>query len=1202
MKVTSLIWKIFKFLFIWLVIYAIAIALCVYFMNDQESAVWLGITIASFLLLSFLAVRLITYFYQRMQAKERVRKLVHVDKTGIEKRRTIFGFWTDPLQKRLRSIFKYIKNSNLAANGDPFYTLPWYLVLGKDGASRHHFLTQSKLRMPDVHCPALLSATSNEQAVHQDFNWWLSETAVYIDVADIPDRGLISKQAEGTDRFNFWKILSRALRNKRERKPIDGLILLIDVDDFLNVEAQQVRELAHRHKEAVLYLMSKLQVRFPCYVVISHSHKIPGFSSWLHMIHDKKKDQTLGLLWEESWDNKKFINKLFSNITTFIDESILELLATQKINTQADAINLTNHLRKLQSGFKTYTDTLCQSNPYQETPLLRGMFFTAFAETSNHALLANRLLSSVIPYDQCAVRLLNYYKRKLTLTKRIVMGSWFSLSAFAICMMVIISWRHLNFLQSSYQAYSDAYDLSRKNLELVTNINSTNTELFETNIKISQLSNMEKLISSLDQEINQWHIYWFIFENDFFIDRLKSRFLNHIKTNLTEELDHAFLGYISERLNLHSESNNEDAFGDVLAQSIQVLVRRINLFEAAINGASYQQLAELPPAFADDIYFDHFPRALGSDTEVIKNLNHVYSKGLFWHPEVMDLQAELDEIYKLVELFLRNSDNNMSWLISWANQTLLNKDFKLEDYWSGSGSQVEAVQVDPAYTLAGKELIDDFLHSIYLRYNDESGDSRWELEQYKKNFQQYYKANYLRQWENMALSLHSGKRLLRGQQEWLAEVQTLAVPGRSPFMKLLRDLEQQLTPFKDISRSDSEDMYVPLTWYDLIYLYKEFKEYTEADKGQKSTSAANIVIRSAERAGGKLKSVIRQGKNVSRGLQGLGVSDNDMNKIIKEGSLIVESYETALRELALDADIKKRSLKATENFFKNPDDPRAWDSPEGKAYEAIKKMQFLLGKPSVQTEAFWKLLTGPLALGREFMVKESEVELNQIWQSEFLAEIDSVPDFKKLDLVFGDGHLLDNFIDQYLGNFLEKSAGSGIRITRAQNYAIGFHDAFLYYIVHGRESYRLRKENFKIQFEAFPAQASRGALYSPVRTELSLQCETRDKQTISNINIKSAKVFVWSSDCRQIDVDIDMGIFSLRKTYAGADAMLVFLQSLQNKELMLQARDFPEYTNDLLDIGVRYIVLKYHVANRTTLLNALQTAPVQAPDFIASGW
>ena len=61
----------------------------------------------------------------------------------------------------------------------------------------------------------------------------------------------------------------------------------------------------------------------------------------------------------------------------------------------------------------------------------------------------------------------------------------------------------------------------------------------------------------------------------------------------------------------------------------------------------------------------------------------------------------------------------MDWLIDWVNNNQNVEHVNLNDYWQGSKSMASSGSVQGAYTLAGKEVIDDFSEQILIALGDD---------------------------------------------------------------------------------------------------------------------------------------------------------------------------------------------------------------------------------------------------------------------------------------------------------------------------------------------------------------------------------------------------------------------------------------------------------------------------------------------------
>ena len=116
----------------------------------------------------------------------------------------------------------------------------------------------------------------------------------------------------------------------------------------------------------------------------------------------------------------------------------------------------------------------------------------------------------------------------------------------------------------------------------------------------------------------------------------------------------------------------------------------------------------------------------------------------------------------------------------------------LADFWSGDSAR-EDVAIPPAYTLKGKEAIDDYIKELETALNDPLLTTDMNRE-----FQENYKKRYLDAWESFGSQMPNGIQQLAGKKDWLLIIDRIAL-GQDPYFSFLARLKNETAPFAENS-------------------------------------------------------------------------------------------------------------------------------------------------------------------------------------------------------------------------------------------------------------------------------------------------------------------------------------------------------------------------------------------------------------------
>ncbi len=261
-------------------------------------------------------------------------------------------------------------------HGRDLYSLPWYVIVGEPGCGKTEAIRRSELRFPES-----LHDTLQGTGGTYSMDWWFTNQAIILDTA-----GAMLMQPEASARFeSFLKLL----RDNRPSCPINGMILTIPTDSLLS-DPPPVAEQKARVIAAQLAMIQKaLDVRFPIYLMISKSDRMPGFREFFDMEGQSKYERQM-----MGWANPAPLGEPFSSETIFqaidtisrrLQGRALALLSdpvppnpdTRRAD-EVDAVYaFPQFIRTLAPRIKLYLDVIFQTGFWAaKPPFFRGVFFT----------------------------------------------------------------------------------------------------------------------------------------------------------------------------------------------------------------------------------------------------------------------------------------------------------------------------------------------------------------------------------------------------------------------------------------------------------------------------------------------------------------------------------------------------------------------------------------------------------------------------------------------------------------------------------------------------------------------------------------------------------------------------------------------------------------------------------------------------------
>jgi type VI secretion system protein ImpL len=265
-----------------------------------------------------------------------------------------------------------LKTSKLARGGrDALAVLPWYLIIGPPGTGKSTALRNSGLKFPYL-------SSRGGGAVRgvggtRNCDWWLTNDAVFLDTA-----GRYTTGEEDRDEwFAFLDILSR----NRPRRPINGLVVTVSVSDLMNADPQAAGELGQRIRERVDEVTARLKVVVPIYVMITKCDLLTGFVEMFSDLPRSERGQIWGFtvpLGEQQEAPSELLLKRFDELTAVLEQRSLRRIGQERrLETRERIYQFPQRFDMLRKSLMELVQPLFMENVFQDTPVMRGLYFTS---------------------------------------------------------------------------------------------------------------------------------------------------------------------------------------------------------------------------------------------------------------------------------------------------------------------------------------------------------------------------------------------------------------------------------------------------------------------------------------------------------------------------------------------------------------------------------------------------------------------------------------------------------------------------------------------------------------------------------------------------------------------------------------------------------------------------------------------------------
>lgn len=1129
--------KFLLIVLIWALIAAGCIGLAVLF--DEELI--FGYTLFAVIFGLWYGVKLIIWLIKRWRAKQQVKRLINVDET--QNTSTMELFWKNitgrsDFDKHIIEVVKFLRNNGLNKSKDPLNSVPWVLHLGHNERSKKWLKTES------VERPQIYNGLLNE---HDFVEWHPLNDQLVLDVSPqlLPNNNAIS-----TDCVEFFDGISKL---KRERV-IDAIVVSLDIHQLTDEEA--LKSQLKSYRQFFELLRSNCGIDAPVNMVLHGIEEQPGVHTWLDALPDHQLAQVLGFRNAQSKTPEALISDSFEHLSQIIRQSNFGNI--KESNYDSALAVLPKTLTELNQNLTPTLSSLFNANKFQSAPIFAGLYFVL--QKQEQTIFANQLLENpwfVWRNSIIIEKKTNHFSpRKL---------AWYGITfTFAIVMWAIHQADNET-IHGHYNTYSNALD-----------------DEPSLSGQVNNLTALSELISNLD---NTSLNYWLPKSSDpLNVALLQTRFVNKLHEDVLSPIDEGFDARI--------KSSDTDAVrdNDTTVDYINIMIRRINFLQAALNGASANDLSAMPLPYDSD-YLYNFPE------EMLANINQLYIDSIFTlieSEQESTIKASLTKQKSQLKELLIASGGDLDWLVDWVNSNRAASDITLKKYWSFATGDMPDIQVDRAYTVEGKAIIDQFLAELTSALQDKELVDSWLPE-----FNERYAQSYFDAWGRLMVNFEEGANALNSREEWLGTINNLTT-SRSHYFSLLNDAEFHLSPIGEIAESPE--------WFEFLVYYQDMLALGQdevQDNAKKNKVLTKLALKFIGATGAFGKAIAGSGKSALKTKKkldkasGPGPGASERELVLQDAADELDNYKRAIADVVYNVERRKFAFENVNSLFANPDNPGGAGTALGNALGSVIKLQGMIGKSTTSNQAFWSIYTGPVELMKAFMLRESACYLDERWEKDFLTDLDGVPDYKMADFVYGETGVLWTYLETNLANFVERKAGAGYRGTRFDGEKIPFTPDFMMFLTQSRDQKSVQQfGEFKLAIETLPTNVDADALLYVSQTDLTIQCGTEQFHII-NKNFPIENILTWNQSCGPTQLTFDIAGRKLVKDYPGNEGFLHFLRDFRTGTHDFLIEEFPEQYYAMNEFKISTVNANININGVEQMIKTLSRKPMAVPRRIA---
>lgn len=262
----------------------------------------------------------------------------------------------------LASVHTLVEQANLDSS-QGIYAVPCYLVLGEPGSGRSTVIRSMNLTWPASGGQLPIGVPGAR------CSYWLAKEALFIE----PEASVLGPRREPAELSR----LCDELRRSREREPIDGILLVLSIAEFVELDEQGLDAYANRIRAYLVEVGRALRADVPTYVVLSRYDTLWGFAEVFQWTAERGREEPWGftLPLETSPDSAgpRILQEL-EGLNARLESTCLARVSSEDApEARTRAFQHLAEVRALMPRLRQLFGVIAMANAFERAPWLRAV-------------------------------------------------------------------------------------------------------------------------------------------------------------------------------------------------------------------------------------------------------------------------------------------------------------------------------------------------------------------------------------------------------------------------------------------------------------------------------------------------------------------------------------------------------------------------------------------------------------------------------------------------------------------------------------------------------------------------------------------------------------------------------------------------------------------------------------------------------------
>lgn len=273
-----------------------------------------------------------------------------------------------------RQVLAFLRRTTPGILSSGRYELPWYIILGHDGAGKTSLVRDSGLQ------PVVAEEDDGSDLPLPPARFRITEEAVFIEFAG----GVLTMDEKMVER-RLHRLLDH-IRHVRPRQPINGILVATGMDALQTADIQDFTEKGANLRRRIDYVMTRLGTQAPVYLAVTKFDLVVGFEEFFEALNIEERAAPFGFAiadGEMGEDAAEAFDRRFAELVDSLSQEQFARLDEEPDELRRRRLTeFPSQCAVIGPKLSAFVRALASAQRLGRAPVLRGLFFTSTEQSA----------------------------------------------------------------------------------------------------------------------------------------------------------------------------------------------------------------------------------------------------------------------------------------------------------------------------------------------------------------------------------------------------------------------------------------------------------------------------------------------------------------------------------------------------------------------------------------------------------------------------------------------------------------------------------------------------------------------------------------------------------------------------------------------------------------------------------------------------